>query len=75
MLMVNQQCIANHNAWVDEHGDVLYRYALSRLYSPVSAEDSVQETFLVAMKSHERLAGTSSERTWLIGILKHTIRP
>jgi RNA polymerase sigma-70 factor (ECF subfamily) len=71
--MVNQQYAANPNAWVDEHGDVLYRYALNRLFNPVSAEDAVQETFLVAMKSNERFAGTSSERTWPVGILKHKI--
>ena len=33
----------------------------------------VQETFLAAMKSRERFSGGSSERTWLIGILKHKI--
>ena len=31
-------------AWVDEHGDVLYRYALSRVRKPDVAQDLVQET-------------------------------
>src|SRR5439155_19547269 len=35
--------------WVDEHGDVLYRYALARVRKPDVAQDLVQETFLAAM--------------------------
>src|SRR5437764_14810544 len=31
-------------AWVDEHGDVLYRYALSRVRKPDVAQDLVQES-------------------------------
>ncbi len=72
-MMEKDQQPASPEAWVDAHGDVLYRFALSRLQSPASAEDVVQETFLAAMKSRERFAGGSSERTWLIGILKHKI--
>lgn len=37
------------------------------------AEDLVQETFLAALKAHERFAGNSSERTWLVSILRHKI--
>ena len=63
----------NIEAWVDEHGDALYSYALSRLRNPASAEDVVQETFLAALRSQDRYTGKSSPRTWLIGILKHKI--
>ena len=59
--------------WVDEHGDVLYRYALVRLRKPDIAQDLVQETFLSAMRGYERFAGKSSVRSWLCGILKHKI--
>ena len=59
--------------WVDEHGDMLYRFALSRLRDPVAAEDLVQETFLAAMKSRAQFSGQSSERNWLVGILKHKV--
>lgn len=65
--------IADPEAWVDEHGDALFSYALSRLKNRSSAEDVVQETFLVAIRSQDRFAGSSSARTWLIGILKHKI--
>jgi RNA polymerase sigma-70 factor (ECF subfamily) len=59
--------------WVDEHGDVLYRYALTRVRKPEIAQDLVQETLLAAMRSYEKFAGQSSVRSWLGGILKHKI--
>ena len=63
----------NIESWVEEHGDALYSYALSRLHNPASAEDVVQETFLAALRSPEGYSGKSSPCTWLIGILKHKI--
>jgi len=39
---------SNPEHWVDEHGDYLYRYALTRLRDPSQAEEVVQETFLAA---------------------------
>lgn len=60
-------------AWVDAHGDVLYRYAMARVRRPEIAEDLVQETFLSALKASERFEGRSTERTWLTGILRHKI--
>jgi RNA polymerase sigma-70 factor (ECF subfamily) len=60
-------------AWLDLYGDYLYGYALVRLRNASHAEDVVQETLLAALQSHDRYAGRSSERTWLIGILKHKL--
>lgn len=60
-------------AWVDEHGDYLYSYALLRLRDRELSEEMVQETFLAALKASRNFAGHSSERTWLVGILKHKI--
>jgi RNA polymerase sigma-70 factor (TIGR02943 family) len=60
-------------AWVDRHGDCLYRYALLRLRAPDLAADVVQETFLEALRARGSFAGRSSERTWLVGILRHKI--
>ncbi len=37
------------------------------------AEEVVQETFLAALRARERFEGQSTERTWLVGILKHKI--
>ena len=59
--------------WVDEHGDVLYGFALVRLRSPDLAENAVQETFLAALQAMDSFSGRSSERTWLVGILKNKI--
>ena len=60
-------------SWVDRHGDFLFRYALRRVHQAELAEDLVQEAFLGALQSRDRFAGGSSERTWLVGILKHKI--
>ena len=60
-------------AWLDEHGDYLYKYAIFRLRDESAAEDCVQETFLAALKARDKFEGRGSERTWLVGILKHKI--
>jgi RNA polymerase sigma-70 factor, ECF subfamily len=59
--------------WVDDHGEYLYRYALVRMRKPEVAEDLVQETLLAAVQGHEKFDGRSSERSWLVGILKNKI--
>ncbi|MBN2494662.1 MAG: sigma-70 family RNA polymerase sigma factor [Deltaproteobacteria bacterium] len=59
--------------WVDEHGDALYRFALMRLQDPSAAEEVVQETLLAGLKSRHSFSGRSSERTWLVGILRHKL--
>jgi len=64
---------ANPLGWIDNHGDYLYNLAYSRLHNRAVAEDVVQETFLSALKARESFEGRSSERTWLVGILKRKI--
>jgi len=59
--------------WVDDYGDYLYRYALSRLRGPEAAEEVVQETFFAALKGLDQFAGRGAERAWLLGILKRKI--
>lgn len=59
--------------WIAVHGDSLFRYAYLRLRDRETAEDLVQETLLAALRSQGGFAGNSSERTWLIGILKHKL--
>ncbi|ATX81656.1 RNA polymerase sigma-70 factor, ECF subfamily [Mariprofundus ferrinatatus] len=61
------------HAWVTEHGDYLYRYAISRLQNEDVAADLVQDTLLAAWKGHASFTGQSTVRTWLTGILKHKI--
>jgi RNA polymerase sigma-70 factor, ECF subfamily len=59
--------------WVEDHGDYLFHFALGQVRDAGMAEDLVQETFLAALKARDRFAGQSSERTWLVGILRHKI--
>jgi RNA polymerase sigma-70 factor (ECF subfamily) len=64
---------ADPERWVDEHGDCLYRYALTRVRKEEIAEDLVQETLLAAVRQVDKFGGRSSERSWLCGILKNKI--
>jgi len=59
--------------WLEEYGDALFRYALGRLHNSSHAEDMVQETLMAALQARARYSGRASEKTWLIGILKHKI--
>jgi len=59
--------------WVELYGDYLYNFAIVRVNDPEKAEDLVQETFLSALKAKDNFQGKSSERTWLISILKRKI--
>jgi RNA polymerase sigma-70 factor (TIGR02943 family) len=59
--------------WVDEHGDYLFGYAMFRLRDASAAEDVVQETLLAALQSYHSFEGRGSQRTWLVGILKHKL--
>ena len=51
----------------------MYRYALFRLNEPTVAEDIVQETLLAAITARHSFSGGATERTWLLGIMKHKI--
>ncbi len=61
------------DAWVDAHAEALFRFALTRLRRRQDAEDAVQEALLAAIQARRDFRGDSSERTWLIGILRHKI--
>jgi len=67
------QRLSSPDGWLDLYGNYLYRYALMRLRDDALAEDAVQETFLAALKGQQTFSGKSSEKTWLVGILKHKI--
>jgi RNA polymerase sigma-70 factor (TIGR02943 family) len=59
--------------WVDQHGDYLYAFARSRVRDTHVAEDLVQETLLGAYKARDSFEGHSTERTWLVSILKNKV--
>ena len=59
--------------WVDRYGDYLFNYAIVRVNDSEKAGDLVQDTFLAGLKARNNFQGRSSERTWLISILKRKI--
>lgn len=71
--LTNRPCPDVAVRWLEEHGDALYHYALPRVGSAETAEDLVQETLLAALAAHASFSGLATQRTWLIGILKHKL--
>lgn len=63
----------NPNKWIDLYSDYLYNYTISRVNDREVAQDLVQDTFFAGLKSMKNFKGESSERTWLISILKRKI--
>lgn len=64
---------SNPQQWVDLYADDLYAYAIKIIPDAHQAENILQETFLAALKSKGSFKGNSSEKTWLISILRHKI--
>ena len=63
----------NPNTWIDNYTDYLFSYALFKIGQREDAEDIVQETFFSAFKNKDTFKGDSSEKTWLVSILKNKI--
>ena len=59
--------------WVEEHGDLMFGFVVSRVRDRVIAQDLVQETFLAAIRASESFAGRAGERSWLFGILQNKL--
>ena len=59
--------------WLEAYGDYLFNLAVGQVRDETAAEDLVQETFLAALKARDTFRGQSSDRTWLVGILRHKI--
>ncbi len=59
--------------WLSQYGDDLFRFAVLRVRDSQIAEEMVQDTFVSAYASRASFEGRSSEKTWLIGILKRKI--
>ena len=70
---LKRSSLSDPRDWVDKHGDALFGYMLRYISDRSTAEDLVQETFLAALKGRAAFTGASSERTWLIGILKNKV--
>lgn len=63
----------NPDNWIDNYADYLFNYAVVRVNNSDLAKDLVQETFFAGLKSAKNFEGKSTERTWLVSILKRKI--
>jgi RNA polymerase sigma-70 factor (ECF subfamily) len=71
---VQEASAAGHSfEWLEAHADYLFNLAVGQVGDKTEAEDLVQETFLAALKARDSFRGQSSDRTWLVGILRHKI--
>jgi RNA polymerase sigma-70 factor (ECF subfamily) len=71
---VQEASAAGHSFdWLEAHADYLFNLAVRQVGDKTTAEDLVQETFLAALKARDSFRGQSSDRTWLVGILRHKI--
>jgi RNA polymerase sigma-70 factor (ECF subfamily) len=61
------------DTWVKNYSDYLFNYTLSRVDDREKAKDIVSETFLAALRSKDNFKGDSTEKTWLVAILKRKI--
>jgi RNA polymerase sigma-70 factor, ECF subfamily len=59
--------------WIEEHGEILWKFAMARTRSREVAEEVVQETLLAALQGYGSFAQKSAERTWLLAIAAHKI--
>lgn len=59
--------------WVSLYTDELFSWAIHKVKHRSTAEDLVQETFLVAVEKQESFKGNSSPKTWLFAILNNKI--
>ena len=68
-----QAALTNPERWVEEYGDELFGFAMTRVRDRGAAQDLVQETFLAALRAGASFAGRSTERAWLFGILRNKV--
>ena len=73
MNQTNKSNTLSPNTWVDAYADYLFNYAVARVNDSNIAKDLVQETFFAGLKSAKNFQGKSTERTWLVSILKRKL--
>ena len=60
--------------FVSLHADGIYAFVWNRLLPRTElVEDIVQDVFLAALDSLSKFQGTSSLRSWLLGIARHKV--
>lgn len=71
--MAENKLTLDTSKWIDNYADYMYNYAVVRVSSQDIAKDLVQDTFFAGLKSAKNFQGKSTERTWLVSILKRKI--
>ena len=71
--MLQEKIILNPDKWIHNYADYLFNYAVVRVNDGDLAKDLVQETFFAGLKSAKNFLGKSTERTWLVSILKRKV--
>jgi RNA polymerase sigma-70 factor (TIGR02943 family) len=71
--MTQKRSILNSDKWIDDYADYLFNYAVTRVSDADLAKDLVQDTFFAGLKSAKNFQGKSTERTWLVAILKRKV--
>lgn len=71
--MPQEEIILNPDKWIVKYADYLFNYAVVRVNNSDIAKDLVQDTFFAALKSAKNFQGKSTERTWLVSILKRKV--
>tara|TARA_R110002012_G_scaffold148866_1_gene307815 strand:+ start:477 stop:1034 length:558 start_codon:yes stop_codon:yes gene_type:complete len=69
---MNEKRLLKPEHWISNYSNFLTDYAYKMIPSH-HVEDIVQDTFLSGLKSAPFFKGNSTERTWLVGILRHKI--
>jgi len=59
--------------WVDEFSSEMFSWAFYKTSHKETAEDLVQETFIIAFQSFDTFQNKSKPKTWLFSILKNKI--
>ncbi len=71
--MPKEEITLNPDTWIDNYADYLFNYAVVRVNNSDIAKDLVQDTFFAGLKSAKNFQGKSTERTWLVSILKRKV--
>jgi len=71
--MLQEKITLNPDKWINNYADYLFNYAVVRVNDGDLAKDLVQETFYAGLKSAKNFLGKSTERTWLVSILKRKV--
>ena len=71
--MAEDKVVLHTDKWIDNYADYMFNYAVVRVNNSDLAKDLVQDTFFAGLKSAKNFQGKSTERTWLVSILKRKI--